>query len=410
VSLQEKIEDLKTKIKTDRRYMAAAGLVVVVLLLWVFTSSGSKRGSSSRMRGSTVAYDNEQQGNPGLANSEAAGDLVSAFQERQKELENLVREQQASLERLEKEHKQQQEKTAGVLDIVAERLERQDDDLKRMESTTQTTSDSTSASGGTAQGAAAYAGGAPEPDAVEPFGFNAVNVPPPPQAPVIERRSFISPGDSAQVVLLTGVAAPTDGTPYPVVFKLDGPVTGPDGSALDLGEARIIAAAQGSETDARVVYRMTDLSFRHKDGRRSVVKVDGWVVGEDGIRGMKGQVIDKLGQVIAATAGYSFIAALGDNVDRRRRFGLNDLNRSGSVNITSGDLNGATASAATDASNRLGQMLLDKYEKMVPVVEVASGRAVGAVFAKGAEVSVIDDEEDEDGQTGGIASVSNQLD
>jgi hypothetical protein len=207
------------------------------------------------------------------------------------------------------------------------------------------------------------------------------------------------------VELLTGVAAPTDGTPYPTVFRVMGPVVGPDGSSLDVGEARVIAAAQGSETDSRVVYRLTTLALRHKDGRRSEVKVDGWIVGEDGVRGMKGQVIDKLGEVIAATAGVSFAAAMGERVtDRSDDIPVNDItfdrrgrpvrNRTG-VTVTGDDVDVATASALTDASNRLGQLLLEKYQKLIPVVEVLSGRKVAAVFSTSSEVEILDDENDE---------------
>ena len=57
----------------------------------------------------------------------------------------------------------------------------------------------------------------------------------------------------------------------------------------------------------------------------------------------------------------------------------------------------AAASALTDGGIRITQMLLDKYEKMVPVVEVNSGRDVVAVFSRGAEVSVYDEEEESSG-------------
>lgn len=229
------------------------------------------------------------------------------------------------------------------------------------------------------------------PDELASYGFDATSLPPPPAPPTIEKRTFISPGDSVPVRLLTGVAAPVDGTPYPVVLKLLGPVTGPDGSSLDIGEARLVAAAQGSETDGRVQVRITDLAFRHADGRRSVVKVDGWIVGEDGVKGVRGKTIDKLGQVILATMGYSGAAAFGERLNGQRN--RLRIENSDNITVTGNDLDSALTSALTDGSIRLTQVLLEKYERLVPVVEVHSGRDIVAVFSRGAEVSIYDDEE-----------------
>ena len=133
-----------------------------------------------------------------------------------------------------------------------------------------------------------------EPLELDTIGFeDKAIVPPPP--PAKEKIAFVGTGDSVRLKLLAGVSAPTDGTPYPVVFKLIGDVYGPDGTALPLGEARLVAAAQGSLVDSRVLYRLSSLNIRLPSGRNDVIPVDGWVVGEDGIRGMEGILIDPFG-------------------------------------------------------------------------------------------------------------------
>jgi hypothetical protein len=123
------------------------------------------------------------------------------------------------------------------------------------------------------------------------------------------------------------------------------------------------------------------------------VKVDGWVVGEDGIRGMRGRLIDKLGRLIAATAGVSFMGALGDRIDEKE--GAIIIDNSDGVTLDNNDFEASTASAFTDASDRLGQVLIERYEKLIPVVEVLSGREVVAVFSSPVEVTIHDDEGDE---------------
>ena len=114
---------------------------------------------------------------------------------------------------------------------------------------------------------------------------------------------------------------------------------------------------------------------------------------------MTGKLIDKLGRLIAATAGVSFMAALGERVESggTRTY----LNQSGQVYAVDqiynkNALDYAGASAMVDASNRLGQILLDRYEKLVPVVEVLPGREVVAVFSTTSEIEMVEEEEDED--------------
>jgi hypothetical protein len=387
VDIKQKIQDVKLLAKNDRRVMAG-GIAIVLILLFVWVSSGEKKRRARKGGGevdtaASSMTDREQ----------SYRDLVRSLQSDISMGAAAQRDTQEKLERVSRDFSSHQEQTRGVFEIMGQRLEEVVESVRRLEEVQGTQQIRTPTDDGS--GEVVGASVAEESAGIEYFGDKNATVPPPPPPPPapLGKTKVISPGDAAPVLLLTGVNAPVDGTPYPVVFKLQGPITGPDGSSLDLGEGRIVAAAIGSETDGRVVYRLTDLSFRNPDGRRSIVKVDGWVLGEDGIRGMKGKLIDKLGQLIASTAGYSFVAALGERLDDKSN--QLDIEDSESVTIDSGDLDVATASALTDASNRLGQLLVDKYEKLVPVVEVKAGRDGAAVFAKPAEVAVFDESGDE---------------
>ncbi len=397
MDVKQVFEDVKLRAKNDRRVWAVGVLAVVALVLW---SASTDRAKTKRPR---QGIEVESASNPAPGGNEAYEDLIKYISDDQKNTQAAVREQASQLDRISKEQKASQEKLTGVISEIVNRIELLDEGLKKVENTKPEPGDSAGGVPANDQ----MASNSNEPETLETFGGQEAPLPVPPTPPQLTRRTFISPGDAVQLRLLTGVAAPVDGTPYPVMFKLLGPVSGPDGSALDLGEGRIVAAAQGSETDGRVVYRLTDLAFRNSDGRRSVVKIDGWVVGEDGIRGMRGKVIDKLGQVILATMAYSGAAATGDAVLRRYQNNFNTNNsflgiapgqrrNSAAVDLSlnGNDLDLATASALTDGGIRVTQLLLDKYEKMVPVVEVNSGRDVVAVFSRGAEVSVYDDEEE----------------
>jgi len=377
----QKLEDIKLLIKNDRRIVAVAGFIIIVLLIVTLTGKDTKR------RGRIIMEEGKKEQQ--MTYNEGYRDLMLAYRKDIETLARSAKQQQEVVNRVSNELTQHKQRAAGIFETLVDRVEDMSTEIDRLAEQLSAQPQVTVSEAESIDGVEATSNG------MSSFGFQTTDLPPPPVEPKPIRASVISPGDVVPVKLLTGVNAPVDGTPYPVVFKLNGSITGPDGSALDVGNARLIAAAQGSEADGRVLFRLQELSLRHTDGRRSVVQVDGWIVGEDGIRGMKGKLIDKLGRLILATMGVSFTAALGGRIDDKAA-GL-DIEDSEGVTILSEDLEFAYSSALTDASNRLGQILLDRYEKLVPVVEVLSGREVAAIFSQTAEIEIIADDDLDDG-------------
>ncbi len=370
--MNQKLQDIKLIVQNDRRVWAVGGGILFCLMIWALLGQSSWANRKPAYRAAT------DDSTP-MSDSSQYQDLIAAFQNDVQNLTKVQANQQESVARLQSEFKTHSDRVTGIFETLVDKVETLSTEVASIKA---------------GQSEAAETGGKQAPQSalpasentIETFGLDKATVEPPPPPAKPAKYLFVSPGDSVPVKLLTGVYAPVDGTPYPVVFMLSGPIVGPDGSSLDLGEARLIAAATGSETEGRALFRLTDLAIRHKDGRRSVVKVDGWIVGEDGASGMKGKLIDKLGRLIAATAGYSFVAALGERMDEKSD--NVEVEDSSNVTIESDDVDVAGVSALTDASSRLGQILLDRYEKLVPVVEVLSNRDVAAVFSQPAEVSI----------------------
>lgn len=369
--MSQKLTDIKLIIQNDRRVWAAAGFIVVAIFIWLLTDD---RGGSRR-----VALPDDKASRQGAGSTEAFQDLIQAFKNDIDQQKKNQQEMNTVLTRTSQDLKEHKEKVTGIFETMVDKFEALAREVDALAAALKQQQDITPP---------------PDrrelegPDTLEPFGLEEPQVAPPPPEPAPQRVSVIAPGDSVSVQLLTGVNAPVDGTPYPVVFQLNGPIEGPDGSTLELGEARLVAAAQGSEADSRALYRLSSLSIRHPSGRRSVIKVDGWVVGEDGIRGMKGKLIDKLGRLILATAGVSFAAALGERIEGRET----NVRRDGGLRADPQDFDYATASALTDASNRLGQVLLNRYEALVPVVEILPNREAVAIFSQTAEIEVLDED------------------
>ncbi len=122
-----------------------------------------------------------------------------------------------------------------------------------------------------------------------PPGYRAVQQEPPraPEAQAPATTEVISPGDTGTVRLLGGVSGPVDGTPAPVIFSLDGPISKPEGGSLGVGNAAIVASAMGAKNDqGRTEYRLKELRTIDEKGNEQRVQVDGWIVGSDGERGL----------------------------------------------------------------------------------------------------------------------------
>lgn len=236
------------------------------------------------------------------------------------------------------------------------------------------------------------------PDSLEPIGdTEPAAAAQPPAQPAKPRLAAIMPGDSVRVKLLAGVNAPTDGTPYPVVLKLIGDVLGPDGNQIPLGEARLIAAAQGSLTDARALLRLTRLSIRLPNGRRKEFPIDGWIVGEDGIRGMEGVLIDPIGKAIAGAGMAGGLAGLGQGMALANTQTLTYSTGAQSQTVDSGAIpQYAAGKALSQAALEWQQIIKKRLDLLVPVVQVLSGREATAVFSQSLAIPDLLDQVDQD--------------
>ena len=374
-----KLSDLPILIKNDRRYQV--GLIVIILiLLWPMLDPSKPSGRQQVQR----PYQ-PPAGTGRTPESEIGQDIVTAFKQ---DLDN-VNQRVIGIERSVEEQGQNlrnfEEKTAEIFKKVLERMA--ESESARVSPTSAMYPHDLPADGSGDLAAL-------DSDRLVKFGDTDIApVAPLPLPP--SKVAIIGAGDSVKIKLLAGVNAPTDGTPYPVVFKLVGDVLGPDNSTLPLGEARLIAAAQGSLTDSRALFRLTSLNMRLPDGRRKIVAVDGWVVGEDGIRGMPGVLIDPIGKAIAGYGMSGALQGLGDGFAQSQTtttsgFGSQQTFVTGDVGTY------AAGRGLSGAANAWSGIIKDRIDQLVPTVQVLSGRESTAVFAKSVTIPDLYDALDDD--------------
>jgi len=365
MSLKQKVEDLVLLVKESRKAKLILACAVGAVIFLVVSES-PQRPQQARQQLTEIRQD----GTSMSRRDDVIRDMTTAIMSQLEQNTAETRALGVELQELRSDHESAEVRTAEILSKMLERL-------VAVETT-----------GGAGQRTGPqpmdYDSSflEPEVDSLEPFGsVHESQVAPPPLPEQIQRVAYIGSADSVRVKLLAGVNAPTDGTPYPVVFKLIGDVTGPDGSALPIGEARLIAAAQGSLTDSRALFRLTNMSIRYPNGERRDLDVQGWIVGEDGIRGMQGVLIDPLGKAIGASVLTGTVSGLGQGISQSQSTTTSQFGQS--TTIVDGDVAAyAFGRGLTSGASEWSSLIRERVRKMVPVVQVFSGREATAVFAK----------------------------
>jgi hypothetical protein len=379
--MSQAIKDFGLKLRSQRKTQVITGLVVLGLVWLFFGQSGPKQRRARPQQPVQVGANDP---------NERWTDLVERFNGQLNQLTQQSNAMRADLDTQKKAMADYEATTAEIFKKILERLAEVQTPTTPQSPVSASPKDLNQITAGDLVSA--------NPDELEGIGpveQVSAALPLPPQKPKIVA---IMPGDSVRVKLLAGVNAPTDGTPYPVVLKLVGDVIGPDGNSVPLGEARVIAAAQGSLTDARVLFRLTRLSVRLPNGRRKEFGIDGWVVGEDGIRGMEGVLIDPIGQALGgaavagglAGAGQAYAASntiqqiYGFNSNTNGQNGQNGNGNFGTnVYVDRSKIpEYAGGIALSSAAFEWQNIIRDRVSQMVPVVQVLSGREATAVFSQ----------------------------
>ena len=384
--MKQRFSDFFLLLQKDRKYQIGM-IVAIVGLGWALIHKSPTANSGRR-----VVNNAPQVGTGSTAPDEVAKDLLHAFKS---EVDNLKVESRENREQLEKTQKEMEEMTSQTAEILKKMMER----VVENENTAKSAVAAAGSGGPSGAGAqdvdsdpadpgrqmASLNGNTGSSSGIEEFGAQQVAVAPPP-APTVKKVAVVGAGDHVRVKLLGAINASTDGTPYPVLFKLSSDVRGPNDSALSLGEGYLIAAAQGSLTDSRALFRLTSLNIAYPDGRRNVIDVDGWVVGEDGINGMEGVLIDPIGKAIGASGMAGFLSGVGAAFEAKNVTQSSNVFGATSVSVTGNEGQYALGKGLDSASQTWSRIVENRVNKLVPVVQVLSGREATAVFAKSFKV------------------------
>lgn len=407
MSIKHKIADLQVLLKNDRKTQAIAVIGLLMVLFVMFYDDG---------RGRRQVSDNITPLNTGAGETtdyELSSDILTRFNTDLGRLEDTTIKNAKMIEDLSGNIAVYEDRTAQIFKKILERISEIDSNTNvgnasgsaypeapyYEDSYTADSRNRNADAAGKYDAAGSFvpataAGGALPPviagadpdEGLESFGDPDFDVDVATGEPEPNRIAVIGPGDSVRIKLLAGVNAPTDGRPYPVVMKLIGDVTGPDGTQLPLGEARITAAAQGSITDQRAQFRLDKMNIRLPTGEIREVAVDGWIVGEDGILGMPGVLIDPFPKILGGAVLAGGIGGIGSAL-QASNITTNQNNQGGITSAVTGNtLEFGAGQGISDGAQLWQEYIREKANEFTPVVKVFSNREATAIFSQSVEI------------------------
>ena len=380
MDIRQVLSDFSLKLKEDRKTQVLVG-VVILFFLWGALGSSQKRAPRVQVEEEEIRVDTGA-----TAESEQSRDIVNSLGVKVNEAMKLSQKESEKLQELAEQVNTDNQKTAEILRKIIEKIT----DIETAAANKNSNNDTPPIP---QEGADIEV---PEDQGLTSFGeLDAAEVEIP-KAPERKHLAVIGAADSVKVKLLAGVHAPTDGTPYPVVLELIDDVVGPDGTSLPLGNARLIAAAQGSITDQRALFRLHTLNINLPSGARKIVDVDGWIVGEDGLAGMEGILIDPIGRAIAGEIMAGTLEGVGQAISDGQVTTYGGTY--GISKFVSGDTwKYALGQGVKEGGDKWSDIIEDRVNMLVPHVRVLSGRTATAVFSKSVTIDglyeALDDEE-----------------
>ena len=119
--------------------------------------------------------------------------------------------------------------------------------------------------------------------------------------------------------------------------------------------------------------------------------VEGWLIGEDGRPGIKGDVIDKSSDVTRMAVLNGILGGMANFFQSQATTSIYPVSPiSGQANALAGKdaIKAGAASGVGNALNKLADYAIKRAESMSPVIVVGSGRIIDVVFRKGFDLKL----------------------
>lgn len=222
-----------------------------------------------------------------------------------------------------------------------------------------------------------------------------------------EKNYHLSTGLS-QAYMITGAYAPAfqegEAEPLPVLLEAEGDIIQPNDHLASVDKCFLLGSAKGNMNSQTANIKLVSISCILNEGEYRIEgALSGWVIGENGIPGVHGELIHKNGAWLARTfvSGFleTFANAIGGGNTSTINLGTdtgNSNSRSNSNNDTgtgtsiNNNLASAGAQGISTVFNKLGDYYLKMAEQIFPVIEVRGGRTVDILLIGGEDLTIVE--------------------
>jgi conjugal transfer pilus assembly protein TraB len=204
-------------------------------------------------------------------------------------------------------------------------------------------------------------------------------------------ENYVASGSFARALLMTGVVAETGvqatSEPQPILLRLvDHGIFSKGYKTDQITDAILIGSCHGNISSERAICRLETISLMNKEETLLEMPVEGWLIGEDGRPGVKGDVVDKatdMARMAVLNGILGGIAGFFQNQATSSVYPISPL--TGQSNALKGmdALKAGGASGVGNALTKLADYAIKRAEQMNPVIVVGSGRVIDVVFKKG---------------------------
>lgn len=205
--------------------------------------------------------------------------------------------------------------------------------------------------------------------------------------------NYIAAGSFAKAVLLSGVDAETGlnsaSDPSPILIRIIDHGTLPRKFKSDLKDCHIIGAAYGNLSSERAKIRLEKLSCTEIATAEIVeTEVAGYVTGEDGRAGIRGEVVSTEGKLLANSFAAGLLGGFSNSLNPNQSiqsspiiFGNNQaLIKNPNLKERLGE---GFAAGGASSLDRLSKYYIDRAESLQPIVQIGAGRKVDVIFTEG---------------------------
>ncbi|WP_010304188.1 TrbI/VirB10 family protein [Candidatus Odyssella thessalonicensis] len=211
--------------------------------------------------------------------------------------------------------------------------------------------------------------------------------------------TYVPATTTCKAVMTSGVVvqagAESENKPEPVTLRLVDDGTLPRGFTSRVKNAEINAACYGNISSERVKCRLVTMTWVEPNGVIVEKNVEGWIYGEDGRNGLRGTVVDRSSEVAREAYFAGVLSGFSNFFKFESTSSVYPVSPFGVTNALNAPqaLQGAAASGAGNALEKLADTSIRRLEQMQPVIVTNAGRLVDVRFKTGFSLDAEPDSE-----------------